>query len=53
MAVVSAIAENEDLVKHLQVESYQKSFKTIAGQYKVLRFEVGTDKPLKDVVFSR
>jgi len=53
MSLVSAIAENADLVKHLQKEDLQTAFKGIAGKYKVLRFEIGTDKPLKDIVFAQ
>ena len=53
MSVVSAIAENADLVKLVQSEELKKSFKSIAGKYNVLRFEIGTDKPLKDIVFAQ
>ncbi len=53
MALVSAIAENATLLEGLSDEDVKKSFDGVAGQYKVLRFEVGTDKPLKDIVFSR
>lgn len=53
MSLVSAIAENGELLKHLQNEDAKKTFKTIAGKYKVLRFEIGTDKPLKDIVFAQ
>lgn len=53
MSLVSAIAENADLVKHIQNEELKAVFKTIAGNYKVLRFEIGTDKPLKDIVFAQ
>ena len=53
MSLVSAIAESADLVKHVQHEELKKSFKSIAGKYKVLRFEIGTDKPLKDIVFAQ
>jgi hypothetical protein len=53
MSVVSAIAENADLVKHIQNDDLKKVFKSIAGKYKVLRFEIGTDKPLKDIVFAQ
>ena len=53
MSVVSAIAENADLAKHIQNEELKKDFETIAGKYKVLRFEIGTDKPLKDIVFAQ
>ena len=53
MSLVSAIAENADLVNHLQNEELLNIFKPIAGRYKVLRFEIGTDRPLKDIVFSQ
>ena len=53
MSLVSAIAENADLVKYIQNEDLQKVFNPIAGKYKVLRFEIGTDKPLKDIVFAQ
>lgn len=53
MSLVSAIAENADLLKHLASDDIKQSFKKIAGQYKVLRFELGTDKPLKDIVFAQ
>jgi hypothetical protein len=52
MAVIAAIAENEYLLDHLQDNWIRKDFQQFAGQYKVLRFEIGTDKPLKDVVFA-
>ncbi len=53
MSLVSAIAESADLVKNIQNEELRKDFKAIAGKYKVLRFEIGTDRPLKDIVFSQ
>lgn len=53
MSLVSAIAENADLVKLIQNEELKKVFKSIAGKYKVLRFEIGTDKSLKDIVFAQ
>jgi hypothetical protein len=53
MSLVSAIAENADLVKLIQNDDLKKAFNPIAGKYKVLRFEIGTDRPLKDVVFSQ
>ncbi len=53
MSLVSAIAENADLVNLIQNDELKKVFKPIAGKYKVLRFEIGTDRPLKDVVFSQ
>ena len=48
MSVVSAIAENAELVKYIKDDELKKDFKDIAGKYKVLRFEIGTDKPLKE-----
>jgi hypothetical protein len=53
MSLVSAIAENADLVQFIQNEGLKKDFSSISGKYKVLRFEIGTDKPLKDIVFAR
>ena len=53
MSLVSAIAENSGLADHVQNEHLKKSFQSIAGKYKVLRFEIGTDKPLKDIVFAQ
>jgi hypothetical protein len=53
MALVSVISENADLLNHLAADDVKQSFQKIAGQYKVLRFEIGTDKPLKDIVFAQ
>ncbi len=53
MSFVSAIAENADLVQHIQNDDIRNDFGSIAGKYKVLRFEIGTDKPLKDIVFAQ
>lgn len=53
MSLVSAIAENADLLNLLQNDELSSVFKPIAGKYKVLRFEIGTDKSLKDIVFSQ
>ncbi|MFH0736764.1 MAG: DUF6079 family protein [bacterium] len=52
MAMVAAIAENENYIQCLATDSLKNLFKKIAGHYKVLKFEIGTDKPLKDVLFS-
>jgi ABC-type polysaccharide/polyol phosphate transport system ATPase subunit len=38
MSLVSAIAENADLVKLIQNDDLKKVFKPIAGKYKVLTF---------------
>lgn len=53
MSLVSVIAENGEFVKLLSNDEIKDSFTKIAGKYKVLRFEVGTDKPLKDIVFAQ
>ena len=53
MSLVSSIAENSELLKYLVADELHDSFKKIAGKYKVLRFEVGTDRPLKDIVFTQ
>lgn len=53
MALVAAIAENADLVPVLTDSSMREAFARIAGKYKVLRFEIGTDKPLKDILFAQ
>jgi len=53
MSMVSAIAENADLVKYITNEDLKKDFNSIAGKYKVLRFEIGTDKGLKDIIFAQ
>lgn len=51
MAVVSAIAESTDYLALLSENDLKDAFSKIAGKYKVLRFELGNDKPLKDIVF--
>lgn len=53
MSLVSAIAENTELVQHIKNDGLKSLFNSIAGKYKVLRFELGTDKPLKDIIFSQ
>lgn len=53
MSLVSAIAEHTDLLQHLPSDELKNVFSPIAGKYKVLRFEIGTDKPLKDIVFAQ
>lgn len=53
MSFISSVAENADLLKLVQHEGLKKDLKAIAGKYKVLRFEIGTDKPLKDIVFAQ
>ena len=51
MAVVSAIAENEEMLNYLD-DNIKPIFKPIAGKYKVLRFEPGSNAALKDYVFT-
>jgi len=53
MSVVSAIAENEKLSDLLSDPSLKEAFASIAGKYKVLRFEIGNTKPLVEIVFDR
>lgn len=53
MALVAAIAEDESLLPLIHEESIKSSFSSFAGKYKILRFEVGTDKPFKDILFSQ
>lgn len=53
MSLVSSIAEHEYLVDFIKDDDLKHSFRSIAGKYMVLRFEIGTDKPLKDIVFSQ
>ena len=53
MSLVSAIAENASLINLLQNEELKSAFKKIAGNYKVLRFEIGIDKPLKEIFFTQ
>lgn len=52
MGLVSVIAENASLLDKLSADDVRESFASFAGGYKVLRFEVGTDKPLKEIVFA-
>jgi hypothetical protein len=52
MGLVSVIAENASLLDVLVADDVRDSFASFAGNYKVLRFEVGTDKPLKEIVFA-
>jgi hypothetical protein len=51
--MVAAIAENADLLTHIHNNDVKDNFKAIAGKYKVLRFEIGNNKVLKDIVFAQ
>ena len=53
MALVAAIAEDDTLLPLIHDESIKSSFSSFAGRYKILRFEVGTDKPFKDILFAQ
>jgi len=44
MATISALAEHEDMIEHLQSEKLKEDAKKIAGQFKVIRIEVGAVK---------
>ncbi|MDD4157469.1 MAG: DUF6079 family protein, partial [Candidatus Cloacimonetes bacterium] len=53
MTLVSCIAEESELLPLLSNQDMIDEFKKIAGKYKVLKFEIGVDRPLKDVVFAQ
>lgn len=53
MSVISAVAENASMLQYINNDSVKQAFETFAGQYKVLRFEVGTNQPLFDLVCYR
>ena len=51
MSVVSAIAENADLVAVLANDAIRTAFGPVAGRYRVIRAEIGyTDMSLRDIV---
>ncbi|TXT44742.1 MAG: hypothetical protein FD137_1517 [Spirochaetes bacterium] len=53
MALVAAIAEDASRLHFLADADMKAAFADIAGKYKVLRFEIGTDKSLKDILFAQ
>lgn len=53
MSVISSVAEDESLLNSIHNEKIKQEFEAFAGKYKVLRFEVGTTKPLYELVFYR
>jgi len=53
MALVAAIAEDAKRVHFLSDPEMKAAFADIAGHYKVLRFEIGVDKSLKDILFAQ
>src|SRR5712691_7683124 len=53
MAVISAIAEHADLASHLTNPKLAKKAAAVAGQFRVIRAEVGsTTMSLRDIVCS-
>jgi DNA helicase TIP49 (TBP-interacting protein) len=53
MAVISSIAEDASLLDSLSHEMVKESAKQIAGQFKVLRAEIGgTTRSLRDIIIS-
>lgn len=53
MSLVSLIADNEALCELVKEEGPQKALATIAGKFKVLRFELGGTDSLWDFVTSK
>ena len=54
MSVLSVIAENSDMLTHIEDVELRKTFGKFAGYYKAIRFEVGTsERTLKDIVFEQ
>lgn len=53
MSVISSVAEDETLLQSIQNDKIKQEFEAFAGKYKVLRFEVGTTKPLYELVCYR
>ncbi len=53
MSVLSAVAEHDDLVASLSNQAVADAAKTIAGQFRVVRTEIGaTTMPLRDILFG-
>lgn len=53
MSVISSVAEDESLLDSIHNQKIKQEFEAFAGKYKVLRFEVGTTKPLYELVCYR
>ena len=53
MSVISSVAEDSGLLSYIHNDKIQQEFAAFAGKYKVLRFEVGTTKPLYELVCYR
>ncbi len=51
LAVISSVAEREDLAERLRSESVRSAATEIAGQFKVVRMEIGaTEMGLRDII---
>ena len=50
MSLFSIIAENADYLDLVQSEKAKEWLKTIAGKYKVYRFELGNNQELWEVI---
>ena len=53
MSVISSVAEDAGLLQYVHNDKIREAFGAFAGKYKVLRFEVGTTKPLYELVCYR
>lgn len=53
MSVISSVAEDETLLQSVHNDKIRQEFEAFAGKYRVLRFEVGTTKPLYELVCYR
>ena len=50
MSLISLVAENEEYVNLITEEKPKESLKSIAGKFKVLRFELGNTESLWEVI---
>jgi energy-coupling factor transporter ATP-binding protein EcfA2 len=50
MSLISLIAENKDLIELITNENPKKELEEIAGKFKVLRFELGNQESLWEVI---
>lgn len=53
MSVISSVAEDADFLQYVHNDKIKQDFEAFAGKYKVFRFEVGTTKPLYELVCYR
>lgn len=53
MTVVSTVAHDKDCLQYLQNKSFAKDMESIAGQFEVLRIEIGgVTMPLREIIFG-